>query len=159
MQEESQAAISAKAWQLATDSFNETLLECVPRLVRYSGNMLAHNAVKRINACEEVIVQMGQEGLDKVVQLRCSDYDQSRVNMLLDMRLDTVATILEMKSEEVKAVQEAKARAKVQEKALRAEMENACHIFDALEDQLQLLHQEAARLRAETAQMRAMITY
>lgn len=102
---------------------------------------------------------MGQEGLDKVVRLSDLGDDYSQVNLLLDMRLDTIGTVLEMKREEVKAIQEAKARARAQENALRAEMENASHIFDALEIQLQVLHQEAARLREETAEMRAAIAW
>lgn len=159
LREESRASINAKAWQLATDAFNETLLECVPRLVQYSGGFLAHEAVTKINDCEEVIVRMGQEGLDRVVRLGHSVQDDSQVNMLLDMRLDTIATILEMKREEVKVIQEAKQRAIFHKGALRAEMENTCRIFDALEIQLQLLHREAARLRSETAEMRAVVAY
>jgi hypothetical protein len=100
---------------------------------------------------------MGREAVEKMLRIKASGHDFPHVNLLLDMRLDTIATILEMKKAEVKVLQAAKVRARTQEDALRVEMENTFHIFNALENQLEGLHREAARLREETAEMRAVV--
>ena len=155
--EESLAAIDAKAWELATETFNESLLECIPRMIQQSGQVLANNVVRRIDGCEEVMMRMGQEAMDKFTCFSQSGHDRPQVDLLLDMRLDTIATILKMNKEEVKAINAANARARAEEGALRAEIEHTHRLFNALEDQLQTLHTEAARLRGETAEMRAAI--
>jgi len=119
--------------------------------------VLANSAVQKINECEDVIIRVGREAVETMLRVRASGHDLPQVNLLLDMRLDTIATILEMKKEEVKVLLAAKVRARTQEDALRVEMENTFHIFNALENQLQGLHKEAARLREETAEMRAAV--
>jgi chromosome segregation ATPase len=100
---------------------------------------------------------MGQEALKKMLHIKAFGHDLPQVNLLLDMRLDTIATILEMKNQEFQALEAAQARARTEENALLVEMENAFHVFNALEDQLHGLHREAARLREETAEMRALV--
>jgi hypothetical protein len=100
---------------------------------------------------------MGEEALERMLRIKASGHDLSQFNLLLDMRLDTIATILAMKNQEFEVLEAAQARARTEDDALRVEMQNTFHVFNALETRLQGLHREAARLREETAEMRAIV--
>jgi hypothetical protein len=149
-EEEAIAFMTAQAWEIAMSTYQQALKDNLPGIIEYGHSFLANTAAKRIAQAEEAIERMKREALYQVERTMGESRVARREEEIIEMRMRTVATALEMKRKELEARTMQDAQRTAEERRVYADLERMQLRYGSLEEELKDLRVRTTELWRQT---------